>query len=216
MKIFFDFDDVLFYTDPFIHGKQEIFARYGIPYDMYRMTYEQSKSGNENTLQIYDMDAHIHILKNMFSDLNEEGIRHDMENLSVQSGKFIFPDVSEIVQQLKSEGHWLGIVSYGQSDFQMSKIRHSGLVPYFDKIIVGKERKSIMLQPVISKISDGDKIWFLDDSPKFLEDVKQTYPQIQTVQVMRKEARWKHDRCASADFVACDMIEIRKIIQKEI
>ncbi len=50
-----------------------------------------------------------------------------------------FPPVKETLDFLRQNGYRIGMITNGESDFQRAKLKSSGLLPYFDHVIVSGE-----------------------------------------------------------------------------
>lgn len=212
MKLFLDFDDVLFHTDSFIRAKRELFARCGVSDVLYQETYEEAKSGEDEAVRMYDFEKHLRILERESADVRTDLIREGMESVFRRTSEFVFADAKDFLDGMRMIGAEMFVVSFGSPEFQAKKIEYSGIRPYFSDVFVGTDSKSAMIRGIMETLIPNEPVWFADDQPKFLEDVKKAYSKVKTVQIMRPEARWKNDRSPIADFAAKDLDELHRII----
>ncbi len=175
MKIFIDFDDVLFNTTSFIKEIKEIFNNHGISSEKFQESYisypQKDKSGK---LKKYDIRKHILILEKELKQ-NFSLLKQSVENLMKDTSRFIFKDVESFLIKLNNKGLYL--VSYGANQYQKDKIYHSGISSYFKKIKIVDKLKAEAIQAIIkqSYIND-EKIYFLDDRIEQVDNMKKIFP----------------------------------------
>lgn len=211
MKVFFDLDDVLFDTRSFVGAISDIFERRGVSRDAYARTYGLARVVGNDVVKVYSFREHVAILQGRFPELtlDAEFLFGQYEALFFDTSRYVFPDVAEVLSDLKKCGASLYVVSFGIPKVQRAKIDGSGLVSFLDDFFVGTEPKSRMIANVVG---DGDDAWFIDDQPKFIDDVKTVYPFIRTVQMRRKNGRFVNDIHSKSDFVAEDMADVKRLL----
>jgi len=218
MKIFIDFDDVLFNTKAFTEDIKKIFSKAGISEELF---YETYRDRNDNSKKMdghfltYNPSLHFRKIKDKL-DINTKMLESDFCALTENTKKYIFSDVPAFLKAFEKKD--LFILSFGTNEFQEKKIKNSGISDYFSKIIiVSHGLKSHAIKEIIEKksIKKDEPVYFLDDRVKFLEEVKVKFPDVITILVKRPEGRYqdtkKEQHC---DFEAHSLKEVRKIIEK--
>lgn len=200
MKIFIDFDDVLFNTKKFIIEYIKIFKKYGVSEEIFRKYYYD---GKETKLKRYDLNGH---LERISRNLNIDNLKKDINKFLFNTRKFIFSDVKKT---LKSLGKYdLYILSYGDKEFQNIKIKNSGIANFFKKIIISSKNKTFALK-------ENKPFYFLDDRVSHLKDMKKKYPFATTILIKRKNGRYDDKRNRYCDFEIKNLSEMKKIICKQ-
>ena len=200
MKIFIDFDDVLFNTKKFISEYFKIFRKHGISEEIFRRYYYNEKQ-TKNRLREYNFNKHI---KRIGLNLNIDikNLESDINKFLFNTQKFIFNDVKKTLK--KFQNYDLYILSYGDKKFQNLKIKNSGIVDYFKKIIISQRDKSSFLKE--------KTFYFLDDRVAHLKIIKKLYPLAITILVKRKEGRYDNKKNNYCDFDVKNLLEVEKII----
>ena len=67
-----------------------------------------------------------------------------------------FPLVKETLAHLKEQGYLIGLITNGEENFQKAKLQFSGLLPYFDSVIVSGEVNVEKPDPKIYQLSAND------------------------------------------------------------
>lgn len=212
MKIFFDFDDVLFNTQAFVDENFKVFARYGVSAELYRETYVAARQLGNEWVKVYNMDAHLETLKDLVPGFDAESVRAGVEKTLSDTSHFVFPEVEACLRKLKERGCELYVISFGRPEFQRSKIQNSGLAPYLQGILAGLEMKSAMMQSVLGQESQGEDVWFVEDQVKFIQETKKVFPSMTMVQVARPEGRFNSERIPESDFLVHDVAGIPALL----
>ena len=210
MKVFFDWDDVIFNTGLFVESIADIFERRGVSRDIYRETYHQARLIGGDVMKVYNFDAHTDILRQHVPDLDAAALRSEYDALFSDMRRYVFPDVELLLRDLKTQGAGIFIVSFGVEKIQRAKIEGSGLSPLLTEVLVGIGHKSEMIASVSG--DSAEDAWFIDDQPKFVADVKTAFPHIGTIQMCRKDGRFANEKNPKSDFVAENMRDVRAII----
>jgi phosphoglycolate phosphatase-like HAD superfamily hydrolase len=209
MQVFFDFDDVLFNTRTFVAAMCDVFEQQGVSRDVFYETYPQARVVGNAAVKVYSVGAHIDILHQLMPDVDAELLRSRYDALFTDTSQYVFSDVREVLEDLKQQGAHIFVVSFGIEKVQRGKIEGSGLVPLLDGFFVGVEAKSQMIQPALDK---DTSVWFIDDQPKFIDDVKTVFPFIKTIQMIRRDGRFTNERHPKSDFVVENMQEVNSLI----
>jgi predicted phosphatase len=212
MKIFIDFDDVIFNTKQFKEDLTGIFLSNGIDRELYEKNYYNPD--DKRAVRTYDPAEQIARLKKVAS-FDEGKILEDVELFLRDASKYVFPDVKDFITNFGNENVF--ILSYGDIDFQKKKISSSRITEYVGNIFVTDKLKAEMLEKIIKegKITKDEKIFFLDDRTEQICDVKSRLGRIVTILVKRPEGRYRdmemEEHC---DCEVCSLNEAKEIISK--
>jgi len=213
MKIFIDFDDVLFNTKVFKNDIQNVFERNGISEKVFNRYYKDDsvKKGDEK-IRKYDPKEQIKRIKK--AGFETKKIEKEIVRLLGNTRKYLFADGIDFLKKLKKEE--LYIVSFGDKKFQGEKINNSGIVKYFRKILIVDVSKAVGIRKILSKknIEPGEALIFLDDRVKFLKDIKKSYPGMVTFHMVRGEGRFLDKNNKYCDFQVKDFREVIKILEE--
>ncbi len=205
MKIFLDFDDTLFDTKTFGEHLHRVFDACGIPRAAQASTAAMMKDGSVGGW--YDPGRHMALLGEVCTFDHAE-LRAGIEVFLRETKQFLFPEAADFLAQMKARGCTLCILSYGDEDFQMRKIRGTGIEHFFHKIIVTTEDKASALEGELG----GDRdIWFIEDRVHYIANVKKAWPRIRTVLMCQKNRRYHDVPDDLCDFVAADFRETVQI-----
>lgn len=211
MKIFIDFDDVLFNTEKFKIEYFRIFKSFGIPEKIFDECYYDPL--RNSGIKEYNPKNHIQrILEKTGSDfpLLEEKIIDFVSD----TGAYIFPDVENFLKNFKKED--LFIVSFSLTRFQLSKIFNSGISDFFRKVEVVNDKKSRAVRFLIEeeRLNMSESFYFLDDRVEHIGDVKRKFPFIKSILVRRPEGRYKEERNEYCDFQVENLDQVRVILKE--
>lgn len=209
MKIFIDFDDVLFCTRDFKVDFKNVFKNVGVSSSDFEETYKIVRN-NEKGVDGYNYDDHIKILDKR--DVVDGGaLKKAVNEFLINSEKYVFSDVVEFLEKSKSMGDELFMISFGSECFQKSKIENSGLGKYFSDIKIGDIDKAVEIEKIVGE-NVNDEMWFIDDRIQQIEMVKKVFPEMKTVLLKRKEGRYFDEKNEFCDFEAGDFGEVENII----
>ncbi|MFA5993591.1 MAG: hypothetical protein WC823_01375 [Parcubacteria group bacterium] len=214
MKIFIDFDDVLFNTKKFVVDYKKIFRLHGINEDMYKKYYYDYPPNKKNSkLKKYIAEPHIDRIGEK-EKIDVSDLKHDIEVFLSKASKYVFPDVDYFLSSFKKEDSYL--ISYSKNKFLESKINNSGVTKYFKEIIMTDFLKSSPVRDIMRKddIGKDERIFFLDDRIEQIDDVKKHHKFIETIFINRKEGRYQNVADEMCDFVCYNLKQAKKIILK--
>lgn len=212
MKIFIDFDDVLFNTKDFKNDIRRIFEKNGVSEKIFSKYYKEFPTRKKKgEIRKYNPREQIRKIKKLGIKIG--GIERDFSNLLKKSKKYIFNDGIKFLNKFKKEE--LYIVSYGDKKFQTEKIENSGIGNYFKKILIADTSKAVGIRKALrnKNIEPGEAIIFIDDRVKFLRDIKKSYPGMVTIHMKRKEGRFFDKKTRYCDFEAENFDEAIKILE---
>ena len=213
MKIFLDFDDVLFNTNKFIRDEKSIFKKNKISEEIFKKYYYRYTKGKKGkSVRKYSLKKQLQGIKNELG-ISTEKIERDLNDFLNNTSKYIFNDVVLFLRQFKKEE--LFLVSYSKTEFQKNKIKNSRISEYFKKIIITNGKKSEEILKIIKKRKNyKEELFFIDDRADYILDVKKKVSEIKTFLVRRREGRHQNNINKHCDFVVKDLNKVLKIIKK--
>lgn len=205
MKIFLDFDDVIFNTKEFVEDIKKIFRKNGVSDEIFsKYYYDYPQKGN---VRKYNLTKHLARIKEK-TGIESKSIREEIDNLIADTKKYLFKDLSLLFNLGNAD---LYLVSFSDTQFQKKKIKNSGIWKNFKRVFITNGPKSDFLERNMeNKVSN--KIFFLDDRTEHIDDVKKNFPEINTILMQRKEGRYKELPNKNCDFKAKNFKEVRKIL----
>lgn len=210
MKIFFDLDDTLFDTRAFACGAQQLFAEYGISEELFWRSYREMRSEFPDQGWSYSFDKHRERLFRYFAPESDNDLRVRLEVYMSTARDFLFPEVFDALSFFKKRNCSMFILTFGDTDFQRSKVIHSGLGPFMEDIIVTDKDKGMALHE--RGIGSDGVVYFFDDKVVHIESVKRVFPHICSVLVRRESKRNSDDPNRWCDHVINDMLMAKKIV----
>jgi len=201
MKIFIDFDDVLFNTRKFKQDIIAVFEKNGVSQEKFRESYWGKTR---------DLDRQIKFIQEKYN-IDTKNLEKDLVNLLTDLSAYIFDDVLDFLKSSDRENMY--VVSFGFEEFQRQKIKNSALEKYFQDIVITDKLKSEAIGLIIDKYKIIDQeLYFLDDRSEYLGEVKNKFPEIKTVLIKRPEGRYDDDMDKHCDFEAKNLQQVEKII----
>lgn len=160
------------------------------PLDIIKKTYEESKIGG-----YFDANKHCVLLDDFMGLISGASrvsgdTRVWLEDWFEAEEKlfreFIFPDAELFLRTLVHNVYEVHILTLGTEWFQEEKIENSGLMSFISGITVTQDPTKIA---AIGDLCDPitDDIVLFDDSWRVIDAVKQTFPKVFAVQVLRKD-----------------------------
>jgi FMN phosphatase YigB (HAD superfamily) len=211
VKIFIDFDDVIFNTKNFKDDFESVFSRFGIASDIFKKNYYNYPPNNQNTSgTTYILEEHLKKISKSIS-FNEAVLKKSIQNLLDDTRKYVFSDVEPFLQNFSRQE--LFLISHGKQDFQGKKIKNTRLEKYFSAIRISDSQKSRDICPWVK--NGGERKFFLDDRVHYLEEVKKCLPGINTILIRRTQGRYWDRKNKYCDFTAKNFKEALKIIKSE-
>ena len=211
MKIFIDFDDVIFNTKRFRADFQNIFSQFGVTEDVFTDNYYNYSPNKKNyPIKTYLLEKHLEKINQVVS-LARPIIEKCLQAFLKDTRKYVFSDVESFLKNFSPSE--LFLISHGQQDFQRKKIKNAQLEKYFSAIKISSGQKSQDICPWVKKGKESK--FFLDDRVHYLEEVKKCLPEIATILIQRPEGRYQDIRNRYCDFTAKNLKEALKIIKNK-
>jgi len=205
MKIIFDFDHTLFSAKRFYNALENNFQKIGINKKLFKETFE--KAAKERP---YNPEKQFQLIIEHNPEVSLKLLRENFKNVLHRANTFLYPDVEKFFKKTEKNID-LFLVSYGDKKFQRAKIENTGIVPFFEKIIITSDiNKVSVLKKLLKK---NEKAIFVDDNPETLSAVKKEFPQIITVRMKRKEGKYQKEKDnPNIDFSINNLKELEKIL----
>lgn len=180
MRIILDFDHTLFDMQRMHQELISALDRIGIPEKMYKEAYSL-----ETHWKVFTVQGFANRLASK-SGIAQEIIEKTLWDVAKSSGHCLYPDVMEVCRELKSVGHTLILLSWGDEDWQGAKIEQSGVRSFFDEIVTITDLKADYLKGR----GNGRPVVLVDDKPAELKSVQEARPDIQLVRMRRPNAKY--------------------------
>ena len=169
MNYYLDFDYTLFDTYSFREELYKILEMNGLDSSALPLTVEK-KDNSQKLLNIKE------VFKKLSNEMNIplKNFMDPLEKLYKRAQEYLYSDSVEFLEYLKSKGHKLYIITWGEKEYQEEKLKISKIYDYFDEIIYAET-----LKYELNNIDYENGI-FIDDSVRDLEGlydkkVKQLY-----------------------------------------
>jgi len=202
-----DFDDTLLDIKIF---KKAYFYYLGIwfPPDVVTKTYEEAKTGG-----YFNADEHCTLLDIFMSSVSGHAgdTRLYLEDWFECGAaaefykKCVFLDVELFLKTLIHNGYKIHILTLGTEWFQKAKIENSGLTQYISGITVTQDPTKLSAIPTICNPVE-DNVWLFDDFGEVISAVKEAFPKITAIQVLRRD-EYLDKQSSRADAVARNLGE---------
>ena len=174
MNIYIDFDRTLFDTDLFIKDLEDIIESNGITVDKFLKYVNKDK---ENGFNIYS------ILNLMENDIKvDSDVYKKIDKIIENSEHYIYSDVYEFVKMCKDKKYRIFVLTKGNGEFQLLKIRNTKLFDYLDGVIVTLQDKGEL------DLNYQESI-FIDDNPRELESIRLKNPK-RIIRIKRDGAKY--------------------------
>jgi hypothetical protein len=215
MKIFIDFDDVIFNTGKFKEDfLNEVFIKNGATQADFTETYYHFFKKDKQVNKYYDPKKQIEALGKK-EHINGKKLEKDFYIFMKDLKKYVFGDVAYFFEKISKRD--LFLISYGDPLFQKMKIEGTHTAAFFGKIILGKFRKMDLISKAVEehKLSQNEKVIVIDDLPKHLKKMGALKERLITFHLRRSEGRYKELICDNADYEVKNLRAVAQIIKKE-
>lgn len=210
MKIFIDFDDVLFDAKKFRKDLKKIFLKNGVKRDQFEDTYYTFEKKGWETGRYYYPKDQIRRLKKDFK-VNTQKLEKEIFRLLLDLRKYLFFDAGWFLRKFSKKD--LFLITYGHKKFQKDKIVGSMIGKYFKKIIISKENKLLEIVRVMRVWGlKKEGVIFIDDKPEHLKKIEKKAKSIKTIHMRRPQGRYSKDKCRHSDCEAKNLKQAYKII----
>ena len=176
MNIYIDFDRTLFDTDLFLNDLENVLELSGITIDKF---FDYVNKDKENGFNIYS------ILNLMAKDIKvDDDVYKKIDKIIENSEHYIYSDVYDFVKKSKSSGYKIFVLTKGNDEFQLLKIRNTDLFDYLDGVIVTLKDKGKL------DLNYQESI-FIDDNPGEIESIMLKNPK-RIIRIKRDGAKYNN------------------------
>lgn len=179
MKLFIDFDGVLFDSEKFRNDLLSQIEKSGF-----------SKQEVNDAYIAECLDSNYlpanHLLRlEKIHKFNMRLAETRIESLVKNAKKYLFSDTVESLKTIsKSPNYQLEMISLGHRKFQPNKIKKTGINKYFKKLNFPTAPKVEYLQGVVKA---GEKFIIVDDRGDALEEISKKFPKAIAIEMRRKK-----------------------------
>ncbi|MFA5791586.1 MAG: hypothetical protein WC884_00945 [Candidatus Paceibacterota bacterium] len=165
MKYILDFDDVLFNNTkefkPYMYGCLE---KAGVPREVAEPYY---KIVRINKFWLKDLLFHFSLKESLY------------EEILKGSKKFINKKLVNLVKKLGKKNCY--ILTHGGEEFQLDKIKRTGIVPLFKDVVVVFGKKTKTIEKICKKYKN-ETVFFIDDKQKHFDELNiKKCPNLKTI-----------------------------------
>lgn len=178
-KYYIDLDYTMLDTTQFHNERRHMLENYGISIEEQK-SMEQYISHEEKKL--LNLDYLCAKLCERHSSLPKEEILAKIHKIIENCHMYLYDDTIEFLEYLKSKGHEVNILTWGDKSLQKQKVDGTKLEKHIDKVIITEEMKYLI------DIDYKNGI-FIDDNPRDLEGLYRNDPQ-QVIRMKRQGAKY--------------------------
>ncbi|OGI60855.1 hypothetical protein A2814_03530 [Candidatus Nomurabacteria bacterium RIFCSPHIGHO2_01_FULL_38_19] len=166
MKYIFDFDDVLFHTT---RRRQEhlypFLEKMGVAHEKINEYYNKIRG---QQFSVKNLLKYFSLKEEMYEEIMRE------------SKIFLNKDLVKLVKKAGKNNCY--IITYGDKEFQLDKIKRAGVDSlFFEIIVVPTDEKKEIIEKICAKHAD-EKVIFIDDKAKHFEKLDfKKYPNLKTI-----------------------------------
>lgn len=213
MKIFLDFDDVIFNAKKFKKDLVKIFLQNGISRSEFENSYYTFAKRAQEWGQYYDPKDQVKVLRRRDS-INNKKLQKDIDDFMKDLSGYVFKDCYDFLRLFSRKDLYL--ITYGHVKFQKKKIKGSKIGRHFNKIIVSEGNKIDDIMRIIKEdeFSRDEDIVYIEDRPEQVEQAKKRTKRVRALHMCRPEGRYSDLACEYKDFEVKNFRETLKIIKK--
>lgn len=208
MKIFLDFDRTLYDLDTVLRLFQEKLEAEGISKEIYEKSRTYFAHGSGMKGGSYSPERHEKILRTLAPTASKQSFAKILRDIIADGEQFVFDGVREFLDNVSK--HERIILTFGDAEFQSTKIKGAGLDRFVEQILVTAEDKWGVIEKIIEPDEGGV---FVDDHKSYFS-LPQKLPSIRSVHLSRSGSG---DDCAKcfARYHTDTLSDIIDILQRE-
>ena len=208
MKIILDFDDTIFNTHRLMREFLEILKEFNFTEEEFFEVYQKCKKkvGDFNSGIMISLLSKIRPFDKIKVEKRLNLVLDDLED-------FVYPDFFDFVNNFNKKD--LILLSFGVTGMQKIKINNSKITEFFGNIIITSRDKTEDIKPIFKKHKKG-KIFFIDDKTIQVDNIKNKFPEIITMEMKRPQGSDITTESKSVDHKIKDLYEAKNIINTEI
>lgn len=195
MKIYIDFDGTLFDTDKYMSDSVRLLNEYGIDNVIFSNV-KKDLFGDKN---LFNLNVMIDFfIKKYNIDIE---LKNKIDNLLKNS--YLYSEVIDCLEQLINNGYELYLLTYGDDEFQKTKIKASNIEKYFKEVIITNKNKSELNLDYKNSI-------FIDNNPFVIENFYNSMAK-NIIRIKRKSDRYAKVNCNITGIIECS--DFNQVVQ---
>jgi FMN phosphatase YigB (HAD superfamily) len=215
MNVFMDLDGVALDTVRLIERFKEMLVENGISREAIDDFYRRAETPPQYMSRTYCLICEPWRYQ-MFFGIKED---HRIEKLMLAVDDFlrdlspyVFPDAKIFFESFCSND--LVLVSYGGNGWQNLKIDRAGLRRHFREVIIthGAKKSDALREFQVRNRVEMSRGVFIDDRGKEINLIKEAFPEITAILVVRPGGKFNHEISLKHDFSVVDLREAGNII----
>jgi FMN phosphatase YigB (HAD superfamily) len=213
MKIFFDFDD--FFLDTENALVPETFNHYVIVTgatlgDVYE-TYTQFSRAKAESGRCYNIETHLEYLKK-YSDFDLDEALQKMKSFLNDTRRYLYSGAIDFLQKMNKKDIFL--LTYGDDDFQMMKVRGAGIEGFFRGVFVTQGDKIEEIAKLRRElgIASDEMVVFCDNRCEYFAGAKEAG--LITIHLKRAEDKASDNPCGECQYRVSNFDELGEVLKK--
>lgn len=205
MKLVFDFDHTLFDMMAMHAAIEESITALGVPLAAYRDSYTQVT--NWKAFTVASLAHHL----SRKTKAKEGDIIAALEGVVEDSGDWLYPDVVDGLKELQAAGHELYLLSWGDMEWQMKKIKRCDIMPFFKEVLSIAQVKADYLKAWSGGGSSA--VALIDDKPAELKAIEAGGQKTRLIRMRRTGAKYSDQDTPQGMAEAKDMSDVLAIVE---
>lgn len=206
MKIIFDFDHTLFDMMAMHAAIEQAMTELGIPLTVYQDAYTRVTNW-----KAFTVTALAHQLART-AKVKETDVVEALDRVVKDSAKWLYPDVVDGLLKLSESGNELFLLTWGDMEWQMKKIKHCGIMPLFREVISITQIKADYLKAW--QKDGGGKVMLIDDKPAELKMIEATGQDMVLVRMKRAGAKYSDQETPQGMAEAETMDDVMRLVAR--
>jgi FMN phosphatase YigB (HAD superfamily) len=213
MKIFIDFDDVMFNAKRFKNDLIKVFRKNGINRSEFENSYYAFAKKDQVRKIYYGPRKQINVLRRR-GEIDRKKFTRDIDKFMEDLRGYVFPDCFGFISAFKKKDLYL--ITYGHEKFQLEKIKGARIKKFFKKVIISEKNKidEILQTAKKEKFLLDENIVFIEDRPEQIEEAEKRKKSIKTFHMCRPEGRYSNLACKREDYEVKNLKEALNIVKK--
>ena len=176
MKIYIDFDRTLFDCDSFLSDLYSIILEYKIPRNIFKSCQNQCKKMGFNPYSI------LNEVNKLYSF--DVSIYEKIDKLLSKTNSYLYSDSVSFLKYLKDRNYQIIILTKGNMEYQMKKIKNSNISNYYNDVIVTMLHKGKLDLDYSNSI-------FIDDNPVEIKSILRKKPK-KLIRIKRDKSKYSN------------------------
>ena len=205
MKLIFDFDHTVYDMTAMHQSIVGAMKQLGIEEEEYQRCYHQVTNWKLFTVDAISQRLH------RVCGAHPDEVTKAFHSVAQDAELYVYDDVIEHFKLFKDRGHRLSLLSWGDKDWQHTKIQHSGLMEHCEDIITVHELKADYFQ---SHYPDHECLVLIDDKPAELKAVQDVKSDMKMIRLRRDNGKYSDIDTPMGIPEARSMAEVADLIKQ--